>query len=144
MHSGPVPADDGRDEDPARRVPEPEDWEPVIIRPDPMTEEEWLAWLDATVGQDEPPEDEEEPSGEYDGPEFGIRPAAPFATGLPFDPIATDACDHRFEAKGHDPGVKLRHLSQIRHATCTGPGCRRPSTHADFEHNIPYEAGGWT
>jgi len=60
------------------------------------------------------------------------------------DPIATDKCDHRFEAKGHDPGVKLRHLSQIRHATCTGPSCRRPSTQADFEHNIPYEAGGRT
>ena len=58
------------------------------------------------------------------------------------DPIAIDECDHRYEAKGHDPGVKLRHLSQIRHATCTGPGCRRPSTQADFEHNIPYEAGG--
>jgi hypothetical protein len=58
------------------------------------------------------------------------------------DPIAIDECDHRFEAKGHDPGVKLRHLAEIRHATCTGPGCRRPSTQADFEHNIPYEAGG--
>ena len=60
------------------------------------------------------------------------------------DPIATGPCDHRFAAKGHDPGVKLRHLTQIRHATCTGPGCRRPSTQADFEHNIPYEAGGRT
>jgi hypothetical protein len=60
------------------------------------------------------------------------------------DPITTDDCDHRFEARGHDPGVKLRHLSQVRHATCTGPGCRRPSTQADFEHNIPYEAGGRT
>jgi hypothetical protein len=58
------------------------------------------------------------------------------------DPIATDECDHRFEAKGHDPGVKLRHLSQIRHATCTGPSCRRPATQCDFEHNIPYEADG--
>ena len=58
------------------------------------------------------------------------------------DPIAIDECDHRYEARGHDPGVKLRHLSQIRHATCTGPGCRRPSTQCDFEHNIPYEAGG--
>ena len=58
------------------------------------------------------------------------------------DPIAIDECDHRYEAKGHDPGVKLRHLSQIRHATCTGPGCRRPATQCDFEHNIPYEAGG--
>ena len=27
---------------------------------------------------------------------------------------------------------------------CTGPGCRRPATSADFEHNIPYEAGGRT
>ena len=26
------------------------------------------------------------------------------------------------------PGSKLRHLAQIRHATCTGPTCRRPST----------------
>ncbi len=60
------------------------------------------------------------------------------------DTIATGECDHRFEAKGHDPGVKLRHLSQIRYATCTGPSCRRPSTQADFEHNIPYEAGGRT
>ena len=60
------------------------------------------------------------------------------------DPITTGDCDHRYEAKGHDPGVKLRHLSQIRHATCTGPVCRRPSTQADFEHNIPYDAGGRT
>jgi hypothetical protein len=48
------------------------------------------------------------------------------------DPIPVGHCDHRYQAKGHDPGVKLRHLSQIRHATCTGPGCRRPSTQADF------------
>jgi hypothetical protein len=60
------------------------------------------------------------------------------------EPIATDGCDHRCEARGHDPGVKLRHLSQVRHATCTGPGCRRPSSQADFEHNVPYEAGGRT
>ena len=60
------------------------------------------------------------------------------------DPITTQDCDHRFEAKGHDPGVKLRHLSQIRHTTCTGLVCRRPSTQADFEHNIPYEDGGRT
>ena len=30
------------------------------------------------------------------------------------DPIATQDCDHRFGAKGHDPGVKLRHLTQVR------------------------------
>jgi hypothetical protein len=61
-----------------------------------------------------------------------------------FDPIDTERCDHRFEAKGHDPGVKLRHLSQVRHAACTGPWCRRPAAHCDYEHNTPYEAGGRT
>ena|ERR1017187_9219169 len=61
---------------------------------------------------------------------------------IALDPIALETCDHRFEARGHDPGVKLRHLAQIRHATCTGPTCRRPSATCDFEHNIPYEAGG--
>ena len=60
------------------------------------------------------------------------------------DPVTTQDCDHRFAARGHDPGVKLRHLSQIRYATCTGPVCRRPSTQSDFEHNTPYEAGGRT
>jgi hypothetical protein len=60
------------------------------------------------------------------------------------DPITTDPCDHRFESQGHDPGVKLRHLSQIRHATCTSPVCRRPAAQCDVEHNTPYEAGGRT
>ena len=60
------------------------------------------------------------------------------------DPISTRDCDHRFEARGHDPGVRLRHLIQVRHATCTGPGCRRPAAQCDFEHNTPYEAGGRT
>jgi hypothetical protein len=91
------------------------------------------------------------------------KPAAPragpdppgtwcFATGIPgqpdliavIEPIGTDPCDHRREAPGHDPGVMLRHLAQIRHATCTGPACRRPAVQADFEHNVPFEAGGRT
>jgi len=38
----------------------------------------------------------------------------------------------------------LRHLAQVRHATCTGPGFRRPAVNCDFEHNTPYEAGGRT
>ncbi|MGH3218072.1 MAG: hypothetical protein ACRDPY_04985, partial [Streptosporangiaceae bacterium] len=59
-------------------------------------------------------------------------------------PIATGNCDHRFEAADHDPGVMLRHLSQIRHARCTAPACRRPASNCDFEHNVPYEAGGRT
>jgi hypothetical protein len=60
------------------------------------------------------------------------------------DPLTTDPCDHRFEGSGHDPGVKLRHLSQVRHATCTSPVCGRPAAQCDVEHNTPYEAGGRT
>ena len=60
------------------------------------------------------------------------------------DSLTTDPCDHRFEAQGHDPGIKLRHLSQIRHATCTSPVCRRPAAQCDAEHNTAYEAGGRT
>jgi hypothetical protein len=31
-----------------------------------------------------------------------------------FDPIDTKRCDHRFQAEGHNPGVKLRHLIQVK------------------------------
>jgi hypothetical protein len=101
------------------------------------------------------------PGGTRDGPGFTFTAAGQYgppggygswrlSTGaggqrdliVALDPITTDPCDHRFEARGHDPGVKLRHLSQVRYATCTGPTCRRPAAQCDFEHNIPYEAGG--
>jgi hypothetical protein len=59
-------------------------------------------------------------------------------------PLGTDPCDHRFQARSHDPGISLRHLAQVRHATCTSPVCRRPAAGCDFEHNTPYEAGGRT
>jgi Domain of unknown function (DUF222) len=61
-----------------------------------------------------------------------------------FEPLATENCDHQHETKGHDPGARLRHLAQVRHATCTSPVCRRPASQCDFEHNTPYEAGGRT
>ena len=104
MHSGPVPADGGWDEDPARRAAEPAAWEPVITRPDPMTEEEWLASLDATAREDEPPEDEEEPSGEYGWAEIEARSAAQFAIGQPFDvmPGRADLAQFADEAAGAD------------------------------------------
>ena len=60
------------------------------------------------------------------------------------DPVTTDPCGHQHEANGHDAGVRLRHLSQIRHATCTSPVCRRPAAQCDLEHSTPYEAGGRT
>jgi Domain of unknown function (DUF222) len=61
---------------------------------------------------------------------------------ITLDPVTTDPCDHRHETSRHDPGARLRHLSQVRHATCTSPVCRRPAGQCDHEHNIPYEAGG--
>jgi hypothetical protein len=72
-----------------------------------------------------------------------------FTTGqqewlIEIGPLPAGDCDHRWQAKGHDPGVLLRHLTQVRNATCTGPGCRRPAASCDFEHNVPYEAGGRT
>jgi len=59
-------------------------------------------------------------------------------------PIPAGECDHRWQARGHDPGVMLRHLTEVRNSRCTGPGCRRPAARCDFEHNVPYEAGGRT
>ena len=72
-----------------------------------------------------------------------------FTTGqremlIEIGPLPAGDCDHRWQSRGHDPGVMLRHLTEVRHATCTGPGCRRPAARCDFEHNIPYEAGGRT
>jgi hypothetical protein len=63
---------------------------------------------------------------------------------ITLESLTTDPCNHRFEGRGHDPGVKLKHLAQIRHATCTSPVCRRPAAQCDHEHNTPYEAGGRT
>jgi hypothetical protein len=89
MHSGPAPADPGRDEDPARRVPEPDEpveWVPVVTRPDWMTEEDLQASLDAVTDDDEPwwqqegdPDpDDDPPPGDYDLREIdaGCRQAA--------------------------------------------------------------------
>ena len=94
--------------------------------------------------------------GARDGPGFAFEAAADPRTWrlrtsgpgpdliITIDPVTTDPCDHRHETSGHDPGVKLRHLAQVRHATCTSPVCRRPAAQCDHEHNTPYEAGGRT
>ena len=59
MHPEPAPADRERDEDPAAGVPEPVEyesvaWEPVVTRPDPMSEEDQQALLDAVTDDGEP------------------------------------------------------------------------------------------
>jgi hypothetical protein len=102
------------------------------------------------------------PAAARDGPGFSFTPeereGPPGGSGtwrlrtpgpgpdqiVEFCSLSTQDCDHRFEASGHDPGVKLRHLAQIRHATCASPVCRRPASQCDFEHNVPYEDGGRT
>ena len=93
------------------------------------------------------------------GPSFTLTPAGQpgppggyvwrFTTGqqdmlIKIGPLPTGDCDHWWEARGHDPGVMLLHLTEVRHARCTGPGCRRPAARCDFEHNVPYESGGRT
>ncbi len=85
-----------------------------------------------------------------DGPPGGygtwrLRTPGPRADWIVvIDTLDTRDCQHRYQSGGHDPGVRLRHLSQIRHATCTSPVCRRPAVQCDFEHNIAYETGGRT
>ncbi len=78
MSPGPVPADPGRDENLPGAPPGPHlatppgnpaepDWEPVITRPDPMTEEEREAWLDDLAEPFDPeeyPDPEGPPPGE--------------------------------------------------------------------------------
>jgi hypothetical protein len=59
------------------------------------------------------------------------------------EPLA-GRCDHRHQAAGHDPGAMLRHLTGILNACCTFPPCRRPAAQSDYEHSVPFEAGGRT
>jgi Domain of unknown function (DUF222) len=53
-------------------------------------------------------------------------------------------CDHSHQAAGHDPGVKLRHLTGILNQYCTFITCRRPHRQSDYEHSKPFEKGGRT
>jgi hypothetical protein len=53
-------------------------------------------------------------------------------------------CDHKWEGAGHDPGVKLKHLTGILNPYCTFLTCRRPHANCDYEHSKPYDKGGRT
>ena len=59
------------------------------------------------------------------------------------EPLA-GPCDHRHQAAGHDPGAMLRHLTKVLNTCCTFPPCRRPADQSDYEHSVPFEAGGRT
>lgn len=56
----------------------------------------------------------------------------------------TGECDHRHQARGHDPGKHLHHLTGVLHQECTFLTCRTPEHLADYEHSKPYDDGGIT
>jgi hypothetical protein len=58
--------------------------------------------------------------------------------------LAGGSCDHAYETAAYRPSPRLRHLAEIRHATCTYPGCRRPATLCDADHTVAYHRGGRT
>jgi hypothetical protein len=73
MHPEPAPPDPGRDENPGRHAAEPVKdevvpWEPVVTRPDPMSQEEQQALLDAVTDDDAPWWLEEGDSDPQEGP----------------------------------------------------------------------------
>ncbi len=60
------------------------------------------------------------------------------------EPMPTYECDHRHQSRAYQPGVRLRHLVQVRDYTCTFPPCNRHAKDSDFEHAVPYDQGGRT
>ena len=79
--------------------------------------------------------------GEGPGPPRGVS-AWLGRIGLAW--LETGTCSHRRESPGYRPSRSLTHLVQVRHQTCTAPGCRRPAAACDFEHTVPYHQGGRT
>jgi hypothetical protein len=53
-------------------------------------------------------------------------------------------CDHSWETRAYRPSPALRHLIEVRHATCVFPGCRRPAVQCDADHTVAYHRGGRT
>ena len=58
--------------------------------------------------------------------------------------LAGESCDHVRETAAYRPTPALRHLMEIRYATCTYPGCRRPAMRCDADHTVAYHRGGRT
>ena len=128
MHSAPVPADGGRDDSQPGTPPGPDQdppgagdaWEPVITRPDPMTEEERQAWLDAL---DEPFDPEEYPDPDGPPPPGEDELALDVMPGGPDLAMLADA------AAGDDdryPDTSDDELIGVLCAGPTGRGCSGP------------------
>jgi hypothetical protein len=75
-----------------------------------------------------------------DGP--GTSPGITWVFSLTL--LAGGGCNHARETAAYRPSAALRHLVEIRHATCTYPGCRRPATCCDADHTVAYHRGGRT
>jgi hypothetical protein len=58
--------------------------------------------------------------------------------------LAANSCDHAGATAAYRPSPGLRHLVDIRHATCAYPGCRRPAARCDADHTVAYHRGGRT
>jgi uncharacterized protein DUF222 len=59
-------------------------------------------------------------------------------------PLPGDPCSHLHETAAYRASPGLRHLLEIRNATCTYIGCRRPADRCDLDHAVPYDRGGRT
>ena len=62
--------------------------------------------------------------------------------GVTITPLAAGTCEHRNQEPGYTLSPRLRHLIAARTVYCCAPGCRRPAARCDFDHTIPYQAGG--
>lgn len=59
-------------------------------------------------------------------------------------PLPGDPCSHLHETAAYRASPGLRHVLEIRNATCTYVGCRRPAERCDLDHAVPYDRGGRT
>lgn len=59
-------------------------------------------------------------------------------------PLADARCGHARQTPAYRPSPGLRHILEIRSATCTFPGCGRAARRCDADHTVPFHHGGRT
>jgi len=82
-------------------------------------------------------------TGTRDGPGTPARPP-PWTFTFTVTPLTSGDCDHAWETPAYRPTAALRHLVQLRHATCVFPTCGRPAAQCDDDHTLAYDDGGKT
>jgi hypothetical protein len=140
MPRGPAHGGAGRDVDPAWLPDEP------VPTPDWMSAEDWGAWCDATAAVDDEPPGSGWDDEEADDPDLAPGERVRWSAGflLRLRPARAQGPPAPREPRQTRQAGEARHLAQVRHATCTSPVCRRTASQCDFEHNVPFEAGGRT